>query len=512
MYCIILSSLLISLAPFSTFAKASDKTKQVQASPKQTKLPATVLLISPDALKPAWKPFAKWKTRLGKSTKIVTITEIKKRYKGRDLQEKIRHCVQAHVETDSTRWVILGGDSSPKGGLVPDRDTVHVLYGKQRVPDIPTDLYYISSKNWDANEDGVYGDWKADMKEVAYTGKACIGRIPVRTSKDVAAYTDKVIAYETRYPKQEFSKRFLYTCAVPFANYKADMYWERYLAPKWQGGTCERFFVNKSPWDGAKAGDYDLTPEHWVARINSGSASKMHMHGHGLLPCWVMEKNLLVTKETVGKLKNTDAYLVMTTVSCFTGQYDGAKDPCITESMLRQPKGGAVIALAPSRPGVPIFHNWARDPKDGRTQDGTTRTLTRFWVNGLSMNLTAGEAFARTKADLATDARKSPGFHWAQCEINLLGDPTLDLRADDPTTPNVTAPKIIKVGKQKIKVSCGKANLHVCLWQEGEFYVLGKTDENGHVELEVDAKKIGQVLLTVSGPSMNAYSGTIWVQ
>lgn len=475
--------------------------------------PATVLLITAESLMEAWKPFAAWKTRLGKATRIVTVETIAKEYKGKDIQEKIRACVQKHAATKGTRWVILGGDSEPDGkGLVPDRDTPHVLWGRQRVSDIPTDLYYISEKNWDANADGVYGDWKTDLKEVQYTGKACIGRIPVRTAGDVKAYTDKVIAYESRYPERDLATRFLYTCSVPQANYKADMYWDRYLSPEWKAGKCSRFFVNKTPWDKASPGDYDLNAEHWLERINGKQVGKMHMHGHGFLPCWVLEKRSLVTAKTIAQLKNEDAYLVMTTVSCFTGQYDSTKDPCITESMLRQPKAGAVIVLAPSRPGVPVFHNWARDPKDGKTQDGTTRTLTRFWVNGLSKNLTAGEAFALAKADLEADARKSPGYHWDQCEINLLGDPTLDLRAADPTTPKVKASLTVPVGRREITVECGEVGLTVCLWKGDEVYAVGKTGEEGKAMFAVHPRTAGKMLLTVTGPSKNAYLGGVEVK
>jgi Peptidase family C25 len=494
--------------------------------------PATVLLVTADSLKAAWKPFADWKTRLGKSTRIVTVGEISKQYKGKDIQQKIRACVLEHAGKHGTKWVVLGGDSLPGGkGLVPDRDTKHVLYGRAKVPDIPTDLYYISPKSWDADGDGVYGEWKDDAAEIAYTGKACIGRVPVRSAADVAAYTRKVIGYETRYPAKNFAKKFLYTCAVSFANYKADMYWEKYLAPKWPGGKCQRFFVNKSPWDKKTAGDYDLTAKNWAERINRKTAGKMHMHGHGLLNCWVMEKRTLITRKTVAALKNADAYLVLTTVSCFTGQFDAAKDPCITESMLRQPQAGAVVIVAPSRPGVPIFHKWARDPKDGKTQDGTTRTLTRFWVNGLSKNLTAGEAFAAAKADLAADARKGPGYHWDQCEMVLLGDPTLDLRARDPRYVEVGGPTDVRSGKQVIRIRCagkpqhisfegggGMVKLHgikgltVCLWKNDEVYAVARTDADGWVRLSVSPRTPGDMLLTVSGPSVNAYVGKIVVK
>ncbi len=473
--------------------------------------PATVLLITSDELEDSWSEFRDWKTRLGKATKVVTVSAIRERYEGEDVQAKIRACVRAHVDGQGTRWVVLGGDSLPGGqGIVPDRDTRHSIHGGRiRYADIPTDLYYVTKGDWDVNKDGVYGDFRDDVKGIEYAPIAAIGRIPVRTAADVAAFTAKVIAYETRYPKTDFAQRMLYTNAVPMANYKADMLWDRYLAPAWKGGSCQKFFANASPWDSQRPGDYDLSPKNWAARINMQTAGKMHMHGHGFLPGWVLERHQSANAGTVAKLTNEDAYLVMTTVSCFTGQFDASADPSITESMLRQSKGGAVAIVTCAREGVPVFQGRPYDPRDGKTQDGTTRLLTRFWMHGLGQGLTTGEALAQAKADLAKDAQQTAGFHWVLSEINLLGDPTLDMRAQDPTSPHVTAPKALAVGVRSVNVKTDAVGLTVCLSKAGEVYAVETTDSNGLAAFTVETRTEGDLLLTISGPSVNAVTRTI---
>ena len=472
--------------------------------------PATVLLITGEELAKAWQPFADWKTRGGKSTQILTVAHIDKTYPGQDVQAKIKACVKKHVDEQGTRWVVLGGDSLPGGkGLVPDRDTRHALGFRLRYADIPTDLYYVTEGSWDANGDGVFGDFQNDRSAVTYESIAAIGRIPVRTPADVAAYTAKVIGYETRYPTEKFAKKLLYTCAVPQANYKATMLWDKYLSPEWKDGSCEKFFVNSTPWDSGRAGDYNLSPSNWVERLNGKTASKMHMHGHGFLPGWVLERNQLAGKQQVAQLKNEDAYLLMTTVSCFTGQYDADKDPSITESMLRQPKGGAVAIVAPAREGVPVFTKTRGDPRDGVTQDGTTQLLTRYWINGLSNGLTTGEALARAKQDLAKDAQGNLGFHWVLSELNLLGDPTLDMRANDPVTPTVSAPKRCTVGSQSVTVNAGTPGLTVCLWKGDDVYQVATTNPRGIAKLAVAPSTRGELLLTVSGPSVNTVTRTL---
>ncbi|MFK7910502.1 MAG: C25 family cysteine peptidase [Akkermansiaceae bacterium] len=390
---------------------------------------STVLLITSPELKTAWKPFADWKNKQRRPVKIITTAAIVKDFQGADIQEKIRKCVRKNIDKHGIRWVILGGDSLPGGkGHVPDRDTVHKnMWGNKT--DIPTDIYYLSPTNWDADGDGIYGEFEDDREAITYPdGRVGLGRIPVRTAADVKAYTDKVISYESKYPKGEFGKNFIYTCEVKAAYAKVKRSWDDHVSKVLQGGEMHRYFTDKTPWDKDKPGDYDLTPDNWVKMLNSKKTGKFHFHGHGLLHCWVLEKRKIFTKEHIRKLTNKDAYPIITTVSCFTGHYDAIKDPCISESMLRAPNAGAIAIVAPCREGKPHFLNPRKDfqlmVREGK-MDGTTTTMTYFWEKGIGQKLTTGEALMQTKASLAEKAKKSANFHMCIVELNLLGDPTI---------------------------------------------------------------------------------------
>lgn len=464
---------------------------------------ATVLLITSDELAPAWADFAAWKTALGKPTRIVTVEEIVKGYEGEDTPAKIRACVLEHVAKSGTRWIILGGDSAEDGGVVPDRDSSHV---EMRYGDIPTDIYFLSRKSWDANGDGVYGSWKDDLEAIEWTHPdACIGRIPVRTPEQVRAYTKKVIAYESRYPGQAFATRFIQTCPERGAYPKLGTSLSE-IVTAWKHGTGDQFFANKSPWDGDRPGDHDLKPKAWVEMINAKSFGKMHMHGHGLPQLWVLERRSKITPETLGELKNEDAYVALTTVSCFTGQYDKGPDPCITEQLLRLPDAGAVLVVAPSREGVPVFHDPRRDfplmMREGK-MDGTTDLLTRFWKHALKDGLSAGEALSAARADLVPDATKSAGYHWCLCELNLLGDPTLDLRSRDPRTPELRAPDALSLGEQSLRIGTGIPEATVCAWKGDEVYEVAACDADGVAEIAINPRTAGTLLVTVSGRNLN---------
>ena len=477
----------------------------------ERKVSATVLLITSDALAQSWVPFANWKTQCGKPTTIVSVQAISKNYPGKDIQEKIRHCIREYIKTRGTRWVILGGDSEPNGGgVVPDRDTVHPQFGYR---DIPTDLYYITESNWDDDGDGIYREWKQDRKAITYNcPNVSIGRIPVRTEDQVKAYTNKVIAYECRYPTKQFAKKMIYTCPERMAYPKLNTSLKK-VQQQWKDGTAVRYFANKTPWDKAAPGDHDLTPTNWLDMLNQKQAGKIHMHGHGLLHGFVLEKHQMLKTSHLARLKNKDAYPVMTTVSCFVGHFDSRKDPSIVEALLRQKDGGAVVVVAPSRQGVPVLHNRAdfRLVITKGLMDGTTEFLTRFWEHALSKDSTAGEAIAAARKDMEADARKTEGYHWCLCELNLLGDPSLVVRRSSPILPNVIVPKKIKAKKQSLKVGVGVKNAKVCLWQRDVIYQVGTVNAKGEATFTI-APNSGELRVTVFGPELNAVTKTILIR
>lgn len=484
--------------------------------------PSSILLITDEKLTADWQKFADWKTSLGKPVKIISVKTIETSYKGKDTQEKIRLCVLDHAENHSVKWVILGGDSEENGkGLVPDRDTLHTVMGRLKYKDIPTDIYYISDKNWDANGDGIYGDWPNDKESISYSNKwgTSIGRIPVRTSEDVKAYTEKIIAYESKYPETDFAKKIIYTNTVVHSQPKVTKSWDNYLSKSWENGEGIRFFHTITPWDKEKEGDYPLSPENWQKMINEQTGGKMHMHGHGLINGWVLEKHQMAKAFSVDQLTNKNAYLTMTTVSCFTGHFDSKKDPSISESMLRAPERGAVLIISPAREGVPIFHS----PNDFKLMvsegklDGTTETMTRFWMDSLSKTdgkyLTAGEAFYKTKQTIGKEAMKTAGYHWCQSELNLLGDPSIYLRADKPVTPKLELPKQLEAGSETtLKIKSGKAGSVLCLWQKDSIYEVYNCDGQGNFSVTLSTLKTGTVKVTLSGPDLNAVSTEISIQ
>ena len=387
-----------------------------------------VLLVSPPSLREAWLAYAEMRGEQGTPMKVVGTDEIAEKYEHGDLQNKIRLCVREHIDKEGFDTVILGGDSTPEGGLIPDRDTYHKnMWGNDT--DIPTDVYFLSPTSWDLDGDGIYGEFEEDRAAMIYPdGTTAIGRIPLRTVEEVMAYGEKVKAYLAGDEEGELAL----TCEVRGAYAKVLKSGKELIPAAWPEGKVSFFFNDFTSWDAeGEEGEFDLSTENLSAKFSEGVINKWHIHGHGLVDMWQLENGEIFTYEHVEKLSNKRA-LVMTTVSCFTGHFDAAQDPCITEAMLRQPGGGAVLIVAPAREGKPHFHNPNEDfplmMLEGKL-DGTTQTMASFWVAALGeKEVTAGIALAISKAGMAKDAEKSATYHQGMCELNLFGDPSLPVR------------------------------------------------------------------------------------
>ena len=483
----------------------STENKPVIIEPLTPSTDATVLLITADELAKSWVPFAKWKTQNGKLTKIVTVAQIAEEFEADNIQEKIRLCVRKHVDDHETRWVILGGDCLPgdEGRVPGGHNTVH----RQESKGIPTDIVYLSPTNWDADDDGIYGEFKDDRKAISYPdGSVGLGRIPVRTTEDVAAFTDKVISYESNYPTSEFATKMIYTCTEKMAYPKVRNSWDTYLSKTWDG-EMGRFFADETPWDEEDdPGSHQLSADNLVSLFNKNSTGKMHIHGHGLLPVWVLEKSKF-SEEHVGQLENKGAYPLITTVSCFTGQYDSEDDPSIVEQLLRAPEAGSVAIVAPVRTGKAHFakrSDFRLMVTEGKL-DGTTMTMTNYWSLGLGEGNSTGHAMMKAKLAMAEDAEDADAYHLCICELNLLGDPTLDMRAEAPRNPKLR-PSVRRLGSGlEVRVKTNAPGATICLWNQKDIYEVAIADKEGNTRFVVHGDLRG-CKVSASGQNLNSVS------
>jgi len=138
--------------------------------------------------------------------------------------------------------------------------------------------------------------------------------------------------------------------------------------------------------------------------------------------------------------------------------------------------------------------------------------MTRYWSNGLGSGLTTGEALMKAKAAMAHDACKTAGYHLCICELNLLGDPTLDMRANIPHTPKLESPAHISTGKQSVEIVTDAPESTVCLWKGREVYSVATAGVDGKAEFNIEPTSAGDLFVTVSGANLNSVTKSIAVK
>ena len=113
---------------------------------------------------------------------------------------------------------------------------------------------------------------------------------------------------------------------------------------------------------------------------------------------------------------------------------------------------------------------------------------------------------------MTEDAKKTANFHLCACELNLLGDPTLDFRTVVPRTPKLVVPSAVKVGRATIEVVTDAPGAELCLWKGLELYEVVRTGDPGRVSIELETETPGEILVTVGGEGLNTVSSTVEVE
>jgi hypothetical protein len=381
--------------------------------------PAVYLLITNERLAPAFEPLVQRRTEQGFAGRLLTVETICASYSGKDEPEQIRNCIIDHYGRYGTQYVALGGDQVvvPVRWCLPRSDGYYM----------PADLYYadMDGSDWDANHNGIYGE-AGEVTEVELTPEVHLGRIPLRTSQDAAAYINKVVTYETASP-DGFANSMILFGSWGFASgngRRSDLRhhdpvdgaerWQmwytyyRYIQPYWQAVPLHFLWHGYSSWDSEVCGDYDLTLDHLIEQLNRGYHFAFYW-GHGNAWDWAIVHAPRFSCAHAAALTNTIPNIV-TAWSCGNALFD--EDwTCLSEAFLQNPHGGAVAYLGYTR-------------SSNRYQQCVAFFQSLFRTRPI----TIGEAMTLCKGARAPNEVGDPYHHYA---FVLHGDPCLQLLWDE---------------------------------------------------------------------------------
>ena len=262
---------------------------------------ARLLVIAPRVLAAAMEPLVAAKNATKMPARLVVIETLPKD-SGRDDAERVKRAILEAHERHGTRYVLLAGDASlfpvrfRKVTQVPADAYVDCTYN-------PTDLYYAdlytdhkpgtdaadpaaivhsaAFDDWDANADGAFGEqhWKDDAvsfnpDRVDGCPDVAVGRLPVHTAEEAAAYVDKVLRYEAEGYHDKLDKLAL----LADRNYAGSTALCDLVAGK---ADARRFLLNcpsnsdaQAPWTKATfdAVDMEVMCSGWIVYLGHATA------------------------------------------------------------------------------------------------------------------------------------------------------------------------------------------------------------------------------------------------
>ncbi len=465
--------------------------------------PVEYLIITNDAMAPAFQALADWKTQSGVPAAVRTVSSIHSQYPtGADDAERIRLFIRDAYARWGTKWVLLGGDTD----IIPERLAYNVSF--YQVEHIAADIYYSClDGNWNKDGSSEYGEGFQDAfatgDDADLLPEVYVGRAPVSTSGEAQTFVGKTLQY-TRAPAGGYENRWLLFAEVlfpqPYSGGPIDLdgaqlaedvlpytdlnpglavrrLYENYLAPQYRPGALPESRATVLP------------------ELNFGYGLALHV-GHGFRNSMSVGDVSLVNSDASG-LTNGNKLFNLYAIDCTSSAIDF---PCIGEAFIKNPNGGAVSVIGSTRFDFPTA---------GRAYQQEYFRL--FFQDSVSA---VGELQARQKLPFVAFSFYDGVNRWTQMTLLELGDPELRMWNGSWRSLAVTAPPSYVLGDSvlSVHVETGGQPLYrakVTAYKPGDDFRTGLTNGAGNVVLPFRPDSTGSFTLTVTAYNSKPFQVTL---
>ncbi len=360
------------------------------------------LIVTTESLAPSYQALADRKTRAGLAVTTETMESIMTRFPGRDAAEKLRNCIRHAYTERGIRYVLLGGDVA----AVPCR-YAHVPRGPAaRDSRLPCDLYFAClDGSWNRDGDDRWGETTDGEGggDVDLLAEIDIGRAPVDTPAEAAAFVEKTIRHEDREHRDAGAVLLLASCLEQGTAQGGAMFDP--LLPHLDECAVRR--LDDRPHTSPQWGAIDA-----IRELNRSPRLVLYS-GHG-----DREELMRLSAGDLESLSNRDPFLLYS-VGCNPGQFDNdAFSPdSIGEELVKHPRVGAFAAILNVRWG------WY-DARQEWKYSGEFQI--KFFEQLLAESrVDLGTACRRSRHEMLgqVEAGGIMPYRWCYYGITLFGDP-----------------------------------------------------------------------------------------
>jgi len=370
-----------------------------------------MLIICYDSFMDEMEPFVEWKRMKGIPTEIIAVSDVG------GSSSSIANFVEDFYYSEGLTFLLLVGDinqvPSPSVGGSASDPSYGFIEGNDSYPEV------------------------------------IVGRFSAETSSHVETQVERTINYE-RYPAASGD---WYTTSLGIASNQGpgDDNEDDCEHVENINNVLEDYRYD----DSSEICDPSGTVSQGVNAINSG-VSVINYTGHGSQTSW--GNGAPLGNNDVNGLTNTDMLPFIWSVACVNGEFHTGT--CFAETWLRATHNGAPSG-AIGFFGSTVNQSWS-PPMEGQDEfndilvetynDNIKRTYGGLSANGcMQMNDSYGSS-----GEYETD-------YWT-----LFGDPSVEVRTDEPSALNIDHPDFIMIGSETLEVSTGVQGALVALSDNGE--------------------------------------------
>ena len=442
-----------------------------------------ILVITKQSFTSALNNYIAHKNKWGYKVLVKTVEEISSAYTGIDAAEKMRKCVIDAYTNDGISYLMLFGDSHLNGGSQHNIIPFRKMYGSSGsyTDNLPSDMYFAClDGTWYNSGDNSWG--KPGFDDLGH--EISVGRICADNTDEIERFVTKLVRYQETPVVEDVKK------ALMLGEQMDD-------APTW-GGDCKDQIAVGGTYNGYTTTGissnftisklYDKNGSWSTTQLRSYFNNGIHLinHlGHANVTYNMKLSNWEITNANFTNNGIQRSLAIVYSQGCLNGAFDNVDDwgndvgeDCINE-MFHKLDGGIVANIGNSRYG------WYNP----NGTNGPSQRFDRYFFDGIfGQNIhNIGDANSYSKDVNQSLIQYNSTLRWCCYELNLMGDPSMDIWTDTPTYFDPQYVKAVKNTDTEILIFTGVPYARVAVFQNNVLLSRGVCDEDGGAVLIFNA-------------------------